>query len=112
MALALGHLGGATAHRGASAPDVGTAPQGTALSGASAYPRAIDFANSLGGLILTLCRFQVAVSPGVQRESGALEVALARSNEQTKQVTIGFDFAGIAGPCMALSMLGIPYKIM
>ena len=25
-----------------------------------------------------------------------------------KQVTIGFDFAGIAGPCMALSMLGIP----
>ena len=40
------------------------------------------------------------------------KVALARSNEQTKQVTIGFDFAGIAGPCMALSMLGIPYKIL
>ena len=29
-----------------------------------------------------------------------------------KQVTIGFDFAGIAGPCMALSMLGIPYRIL
>ena len=42
---------------------------------------------SLGGLILTLCRFQVAVPAGVQRESGALEVALARSNGQTKQVT-------------------------
>ena len=29
-----------------------------------------------------------------------------------KQVTIGFDFAGIVGPCMALSMLGIPYTIL
>ena len=81
---------------------------GMALSGASATPRAIDFANSLGGLILTLCRFQVAVSPGVQRESGALEVALARSSEHTKQVTHRIDFAGIAGPCMALSMIRIP----
>ena len=29
-----------------------------------------------------------------------------------KHATIGFDFAGIAGPCMALSMLGIPYTIL
>ena len=61
---------------------------------------------------MTLCRFQVAVSPGVQRESGTLEIALARNNEQTQQVTIGFDFAGIVGPCMALSMLGIPYTLL
>ena len=29
-----------------------------------------------------------------------------------KHATIGVDFAGIVGPCMALSMLGIPYTIL
>ena len=42
MALVLGHLGGAAARGSASAPDVGTAPHGMALSGALAYPD-LDF---------------------------------------------------------------------
>ena len=37
---------------------------------------------------------------------------MANHDLKKKHVTIKFDFAGIAGPCMALSMLGIPYKIL
>ena len=35
-----------------------------------------------------------------------------KHDRKKKHVTIGFDFAGIVGPCMALSMLGIPYTIL
>ena len=38
--------------------------------------------------------------------------AIAVSDLKKSELTIGCDFAGIAGPCIALSMLGVPYRML